>query len=260
MKNNHTDLKQLFRRIAGVVTIVTLLTGCEKDKVENDATVITGTGDIVAKVNEFRQVLGSQLNTTPGAVGGRREVNWDGVPADLLNKPLPGNFFNTIGSNIPSTRQRGLVYSSGVDNFQVSNDGFKGLNSETASAFTPFSGSQVFANVNSDLWKVEFQVPGEVTPATVRGFGLVFSDVDVANSTSVEFFNGAQSLGKFFAPVHDASSNLSFLGVYFKNQKVTHLMVGHDGILAEGGADVSTGGKKDFVVFDDFLFDEPVKQ
>ena len=75
MKNNHTDLKQFFRRIAVVVTIVTLLTACEKDKVENDATVITGSGDITARVNEFRQILGSQLNTTTGAVGGRREVN-----------------------------------------------------------------------------------------------------------------------------------------------------------------------------------------
>lgn len=260
MKNDNNDLKQLLRKIAGVVTIFALLTGCEKDKVESEVTIVTGTGDITAKVNEFRQVLGSQLNSTPGAVGGRREVNWDGVPADLLNKPLPGNFFNTIGTNVPPTRQRGLVYSSGVDNFQVSNDGFKGVNSETADAFAPFSGSHTFANVNTNLWKVEFQVPGEATPATVRGFGLVFSDVDVANSTFVEFFNGTESIGKFFAPVHDASSNFSFLGVHFKNQEVTHLMVGHNGTLAEGGADISDGGKKDFVVFDDFLFDEPVKQ
>ena len=260
MKNDQLGLARLVRKMAAVLTIFTLVTACEKDKVENDVTVVTGSGDINAKVNEFRQLLGSQLNTTPGVIGGRREVNWDGVPTDLLNKPLPGNFFNTIGTNIPPTRQRGLVYSSGADNFQVSNDGFRSLNAETASAFTAFSGSQVFANVNSDLWKVDFQVPGETTPATVRGFGLVFSDVDVANSTFVEFFNGTESLGKFFAPVHDASTNFSFLGVHFKNQKVTHLMVGHDGKLAEGGADISTGGKKDFVVFDDFLFDEPVRQ
>ena len=260
MKNDQLGLARLVRKMAAVLTIFTLVTACEKDKVENDVTVVTGSGDINAKVNEFRQLLGSQLNTTPGVIGGRREVNWDGVPTDLLNKPLPGNFFNTIGTNIPPTRQRGLVYSSGADNFQVSNDGFRSLNAETASAFTAFSGSQVFANVNSDLWKVDFQVPGETTPATVRGFGLVFSDVDVANSTFVEFFNGTESLGKFFAPVHDASTNFSFLGVYFKNQKVTHLMVGHDGKLAEGGPDISTGGKKDFVVFDDFLFDEPVRQ
>lgn len=260
MKKNPSNLTQLLGIVAGVVTIFTLSTGCEKDKKENDVTVVTGAGDITAKVNEFRQVLGSQLNTTPGAIGGRREVNWDGVPADLLNKPLPGNFFNSVGTNIPPTRQRGLVYSSGVDNFQVSNDGFKGVNSATSDAFTPFSGSHTFASVNSDLWKVEFQVAGEATPATIRGFGLVLSDVDVANSTFVEFFNGTESLGKFFAPVHDATSNFSFLGVYFKNQTVTHLMVGHNGRLAEGGADVSTGGKKDFVVFDDFLFDEPVKK
>jgi hypothetical protein len=260
MKNNHSVLKQLIAKLTGVIAICVLLAGCEKDKVENDVTVITGTGDITSKLNEFRQVLGPQLNTTPGAVGGHREVNWDGVPPELLNKPLPGNFFNTIGTSVPPTRQRGLVYSSGIDNFQVSNDGFVSVNASTAAAFAPFSGSQIFANVGSDLWKVDFQVPGEALPATVKGFGLVFSDVDKPNSTFIEFFNGTESIGKYFAPVHDASSNFSFLGVYFKNQKVTHIRVGHDGSLAEGGADVSAGGQKDFVVFDDFLFDEPVRQ
>ena len=105
-----------------------------------------------------------------------------------------------------------------------------------------------------------FPGSGSTYAATVSGFGIVFSDVDVPNSTFIEFFNGTVSVGKFFAPVHDATSNLSFLGVHFKNNKITHLQVGHDGPLAEGGKDVSAGGQKDFVVFDDFLFDEPVKQ
>lgn len=259
MKENHVISAFLPRSIAGLFAIIVLATGCKKDKVENDTTVITANGDINSKVNEFRQVLGAQLNNAPGAVGGRREVNWDGVPAEFLNKPLTANFFNTPGSNTPATRQKGFVYSAGVNNFQVSDDGFKSVNSSTAASFSPFSGSQTFANVGSNLWDIGFQVPGEPIAATVRGFGLVFSDVDVPNSTFIEFFNGTESLGKFFAPVHDANSNLSFLGVYFKEQKITHVRVGHDGTLIDGGNDISAGGQKDFVVFDDFLFDEPVK-
>ena len=160
----------------------------------------------------------------------------------------------------PPTRQRGLVYSSGVDNFQVSNDGFVSVNPSNAAAFIPFSGNQAFANVNSDLWKVDFQVPGQNIPATVRGFGMVFSDVDLPNTTFIEFFNGTESIGKFFAPVHDATSTHSFLGVHFKDKQITHVRIGHDGPLAGGGPDVSGGGQKDLVVFDDFLFDEPIKQ
>jgi hypothetical protein len=152
------------------------------------------------------------------------------------------------------------VYSAGVNNFQVSNDGFSAINSSTASAFTPFSGDKTFANVGSNLWDIGFQVPGEPVAATVKGFGLVFSDVDVPNSTFMEFFDGTKSLGKFYAPVHDAKSNLSFVGVHFSKEKITHIRVGHDGALVEGGNDISAGGQKDFVVFDDFLFDEPIKQ
>lgn len=258
-----TNVLSRFRIVVFLMVVVAIFSAsCDKDDVEkkDDFTVVSATGDISAKVDEFRSILGAQLNTTPGAVGGRREVNWDGVPAQLLDKPLPGDFFNTTGNNVPATRQRGLVYSAGVNNFQVSNDGFRATNSSTADAFTPFSGNQTFANVGSNLWDIGFQVPGEPVGATVRGFGLVFSDVDVANSTFIEFFNGTESIGKFFAPVHDASSNLSFLGVHFKTERITNVRVGHDGSLTEGGKDVSSGGQRDFVVFDDFLFDEPVKK
>ena len=260
MKNNSCILLRIFASVALPLTICIATSSCKKDKIDNDVTVISGNGDITAKVDEFRQILGSQLNTTPGAVGGRREINWDGVAADLLNKPLPANFFNTIGNNVPASRQRGLVYSAGINDFQVSHNGFLNTNSSTAAEFTSFSGNQIFANVGSNLWDIGFQVPGQPEPATIRGFGLVFSDVDVPNSAFLEFFHGDQSLGKFFAPVHNAGTNLSFLGVHFKNEKITHVRVGHDGILTTGGKDISAGGQKDFVAFDDFLFSEPVKQ
>ena len=260
MKHTNIIPSRFLFYVVVVATVSIFTVACKKDKVENDVKVISGTGDITSKVNEFRQILGSQLNTAPGAVGGRREINWDGVPADLLNKPLAGDFFNTIGNNIPATRQRGLVYSAGVNNFQVSSDGFKSANSSTVAEFTAFSGNQIFANVGGNLWDIGFQVPGEPVPATVQGFGLVFSDVDLANSTFIEFFDGDESAGKFYAPAHDANTNLSFLGVYFNNKKITHVRVSHDGKLTEGGKDISAGGQRDFVAFDDFLFDEPVKQ
>lgn len=245
---------------ATLLSFTIAMSSCKKDKVESNIIVVSGSGDITGKVNEFRQILGTQLNNAPGAVGGRREINWDGVPGDQLNKPLPNDFFNTAGNNVPASRQKGLVYAAGVSNFQVSNDGFASTNPASAAEFTSFSGSQVFANVGSNLWDISFQVPGQPQEATINGFGLVFSDVDVANSTFIELFNGDQSLGKFFAPVHEASSNLSFLGVHFANEKITHVRVGHEGKLTDGGKDISAGGQKDFVAFDDFLFSEPVKR
>jgi hypothetical protein len=254
MKSNILYLQ----RFIAACCMLACITACKRDK-SNDMVVVTATGNINSKVDEFRQLLGATLNTAPGAVGGRREINWEAVPDSLLGKAMPGNFFNPVGNDPAlASRQKGLVYEPGTGEFMVSNTKFANVNAETASGFDAFSGTKTFANVGKNLWPVDPQVPGANVAATVKGFGVVFSDVDVATSTFIEFFNEGKSLGRFFAPVHDNTSSLSFLGVYFKNEKVTRIMVGHDGILIQGGKDISNGGTKDFIILDDFLYDEPV--
>lgn len=246
--------------IAGAL-VTSLLTSCEKDSENSDVVVISANGNISAKVDEFRQLLGSQLNTAPGAVGGRREINWEGVPDSLLGETLPNDFFNPAGNDPAlAVRQRGIQYEP-TGNFMVSNAGFAEINSQAAGEFTAFSGSKTFANINSDLWSIVPEVPGQDVAATVKGFGIVFSDVDVANSTFIEFFNEQKSIGKFFVPVRGSGSSHSFLGVYFKKEKVTRIKVGHDGVIGDGQKDVSQQqGAKDLIVLDDFLYDEPVQK
>lgn len=234
-----------------------LFFSCKKEsKPEGSFTVYKATGDIRPKMEEFRAALGL-INITHGATTGRREINWDGVPDSLLNKPLPGNFFNPVGSGAPVALQRGLVYDDGE--FEVSATNFSHLNSEAPGELPAFSGTKTFANVSRLEWPVGFEVAGEKTPASVKAFGLVITDIDVEGSVSVEFFAGDKSLGKFFPPAHDGSSAFSFFGVSFKNERVTKVMVHHQGALADGQKDVSQGGPKDLVVFDDLIYSEPVK-
>ena len=82
---------------------------------------------------------------------------------------------------------------------------------EQASEFTAFSGTKTFTNTTTVKWDVKFQKAGTTESASVQSFGLVFSDVDEDNSTSLEFFNGEKSIGKYFVPAHDATSSFSFL-------------------------------------------------
>lgn len=241
------------------VLAIGLFSSCEKDNENSDVVVIKASGNISAKVDEFRQVLGVTLNTTPNVTGGRREINWEGVPDSLLGKPLPNDFFNPVGNDPAlAVRQRGLVYEP-TGNFMVSNAGFAEINSQAAGQFAAFSGSKTFANINSNLWNIFPGIPGKDVAATVKGLGIVFSDVDVANSTFVEFFDEQRSLGKFYVPVRDNSSSHSFLGVYFKKEKISKIRVGHDGVLGDGQKDISQqAGAHDLIVMDDFLYDEPV--
>ena len=236
---------------------VMFLTACKKDgQKDPEAVVFAANGDINTELNEFRNKLGT-LNTTPGATSGRREINWDAIADAQTGIQLPGDFFNATGAGAPVTRQRGLIYA-GTHEAMVSKNSFENINANASSEFSSFSGDKSFAVVDAPEWPVEFRVAGQITPAVVNGMGIVFCDVDKPSSTFLEFFNDGISLGKFFVPAHDAGSKFSFLGVYFPNQKITSVKVGHEGKLADGEKDISNGGTKDLVIMDDFIYSEPV--
>lgn len=220
--------------------------------------IIASSGDITNAVTNFRSQLGV-LNTTPGPTSGRREINWDAVPDSLNDKPMPLDFFNPTGKNADASLQRGLSYDPGKGTFMVSGNNFAQTNSNAASQFNAFSGTKTFANTTAAQWPVGFQKAGTSESAYTQAFGAVFSDVDEANTTSLEFFDGEKSLGKYFVPPHDNTSSFSFLGVRFvNNEHITKVQVTHDGFLAEDVKDISEGGNKDLVVLDDFIYSEPL--
>lgn len=229
---------------------------CDKEDSERDPMVFSAKGNITAKVTEFKNLLGP-ANITPGVTTGRREINWDGVPDAMDGQKLPGDFFNPVGAGAQTSLQRGIVYA-GLNDAMVSKTNFSEVNANASGSFSTFSGNKGFAVVNSNQWPVTFEVAGQHTSATIKGFGAVFSDVDKDNSTAIEFFNGSTSLGKFFVPAHDNTSTLSFLAVYFPDQLVTDIKISHEGKLIDGENDITQGGTKDLVVMDDFIYSEPL--
>lgn len=214
--------------------------------------VVQGSGDIAPVVARFRALLGDPLNGGQAGqqAAGRREINWDGVPASFTdNDALPADFFNTRSP-------RGAVFTGPA--FRVSDRNLAEVDPSYAGQFTFFSPQKTFAVAGSAVMETEFQVPGATTPAAVRGFGVVFVDVDRQGSAYLEFFGPSGSLGRFDAPVQSAGSPLSFLGVVFQDTVVTRVrIVSGNAALGEGVRDVSDGGREDLVVMDDFLYSEP---
>ena len=98
-------------------------------------------------------------------------------------------------------------------------------------------------------------------PAEVSGFGAVFTDVDLANSTEIEFFdrNGNPLTSRSVLPGTVADASLSFLGVTFNAGEMIASIRITTGTnpLAQGINDNPTAGI-DLVVMDDFLYAEPV--
>jgi hypothetical protein len=215
--------------------------------------------------DQFRTDLGGgTVAGANGSFGGlRREINWDGVPASSSAPNfLAANFFNTASP-------RGVIFSTAGSGVQVSGAttdagagqpaaaDFGNIDASYAATFAPFSAQRLFTPRGSNVTDVAFFLPGTNTPALTKGFGAVFSDVDLANTTSIEFFDSASvSLGLFFAPATLGIETFSFLGVSFATALVARVrIISGNTALAAGQTDQNGG--RDVVVMDDFVYGEP---
>ena len=194
-----------------------------------------------------------------GAFGGvRREINWDGTP-DVFSAPsnLPADFFNV---NSP----RGVVFSPpGWGSLVRATAGgapveFDNIDPTYSGTFGVFSAQRLFTTLGSNIVDVNFLVPGTATAALTRGFGAVFTDVDLANTTSITYFdaNGA-SLGTWFAQALVGSQTFSFLGVSFADAIVGRVRIVSGNAALGAGVTDQNGLARDLVVMDDFIYGEP---
>ena len=215
----------------------------------SDFRVFTATGDIAARLAQFRTALGDVLNvTTPGNPGGRREIRWDGAPAG----ELPGDFFNT-------TVKAGAIFSTGGIGFFNSGNDFSEVNPAYGDDFNAFSQPKTFMPIGSAEMTVSFRVAGTETLAATRGFGVVFSDVERVGAASIKLFDAqGRSLGQYHAPARSDPAGFSFVGVVFGSAVVAQVRIASgQRALSSGVQDLSDGGNLDLVVMDDYLYAEP---
>jgi hypothetical protein len=194
---------------------------------------------IQATVDAFRSDLGSLKPNVVGSLGtGRREINWDGVPANFsAPNLLPNDFFNV---NSP----RGTVYSTpgmGVAVSANATDGterFGNIDPAYPSLFQVFSPQKLFTAINSNVVDVNFFVPGTSVPALTRGFGSVFTHVALPDTTSLMFFGpNNESLGTFFVPSVLGDQTFSFLGVDFGLPEVSRVRITSGNVAFSAGGD-----------------------
>jgi hypothetical protein len=222
--------------------------------------IMTGAGSPAAiqpQVDAFRTLLGPLNPSTAGSFGtGRREINWDGVPGALsAPNAMPAGFFNT-------TSPRGVRFTTPGTGFQVSADAASGIAAEFGNIdpsypglFRTFSPQRLFTPLGSNVTDVNFLIPGSSTAALTRGFGVVFTDVDLANTTSLTFFDASDTpLGTFHVPAFPGNETLSFLGVDFGANLVSRVRI-VSGNAALGGPESIAA---DRVVMDDLIYGEPV--
>jgi hypothetical protein len=195
---------------------------------------------IQATVDSFRLALGGINNgNAPGTIGGRREINWDGggSATTISGTPFDG-FLNIRGARF-TTPGTGFV--------QAPPDALDPL------SFGLFSPLRIFSPIGSNITDVSFFIPGTngAVPATVSGFGAVFTDVNRDDSTSrttIEFFDISNNLifSQAELPGLVSKQSLSFLGAVGDADEAIYRVR------------ITTGTTPfDLVAMDDFIYSEP---
>jgi hypothetical protein len=225
---------------------------------------------IQAAVDQFRADLGA-LNPNNGQSfkTGRREINWDGVPDSVASpNAMPPDFFNvnsTRGAVFTSTAGPVLIGPQ-LQPFQISSTlasgvpvRFGNINPTYTNEFQAFSEQRLFTTTpGSNVIEISFFIPGTNIPATVNGFGAVFTDVD-STSTRMQFYD---EKGKILLTpngnIAGVDKGLSFQGVsYTDGTRISKVQIILGNVPLSIG---TTDGKADLfdvVAMDDFIYGEP---
>jgi hypothetical protein len=221
---------------------------------------------IQGAVEEFRAALGKpNNNNNPGPLlGGRREINWDGGSPAIVATTSPvtpfNTFLNTRGAQFTTP---GGVVGGGLS--QATPEGLAVLfgNPAYATIFKTFSPSRLFTPVGSNITDGSFFVPGSngAAPATVTGFGAVFTDVDQPDGgrgthkdhTLIEYFDrGGKRIFSSSVPPSPGDGSLSFIGIVFRDARIASVR-----ITTEDAPGRPDDRKHDIVMMDDFIYGEP---
>ena len=226
---------------------------------------------IQSTVDAYRAALGdpNNANNAGPLASGRREINWDGGGSTDTTDPVtPFNvFLNTRGGQF-TTLGIGLSQAPPSGGTQ---GGLEVLfnNPTYGATFSTFSAPRLFTPVGSNLTEAAFFVPGTngAAPATVRGFGAVFTDVDESDgiaprmrranprgaSTRMEYFDReGRLIFSSFVPASPGDASLSFFGILFDDARIARVRI-TTGNVAPGPDD----GEVDIVMMDDFFYSEP---
>jgi hypothetical protein len=238
-----------------------------------DFVIFQATGPTAASiqgtVDAYRVALGDPNNgNVAGQSSGRREINWDGGSTTNLSTTVAGSTFTgfqgTRGA-LFTTPGTGFVQApAAADPVQFPPGGLAGLfnNPTYGTIFPAFSDSRLFSAIGSNITDVSFFVPvaqgGINEPATVTGFGAIFTDVDKRGNGNagarIEYFDAdGDLLFSSIVPARPGDGSLSFFGIVFEEARIARVRI-TSGNVAPGPDD---HGRRDVVMMDDFLYGEP---
>ncbi|HEY0426745.1 MAG TPA: VCBS repeat-containing protein [Pyrinomonadaceae bacterium] len=271
MKHAATNIIRSFL-LSGLVLLLVAISVVAAPVIRSNAG--TSAVNIQDTITLFRQDLGGANNGVGNSyTTGRREIDWDDVPDNLASPNyLPNNYYN-------STSARGVIIDNPcnrADYIRVSADSSNATNTPVrfgdidpsyTNNFKAYSGQRIFSPTDSSFAgrcsevDINFYVPGTNIPATVNGFGAVFSDIDVFGRAMI-FVYGVDGKRLIPSPTSTTAlpfnNGLSFLGISFNSgERIARVRIylSYDA-LQLGVPDENNMGF-DVVAMDDIIYGEP---
>jgi hypothetical protein len=225
---------------------------------------------IQGTVDAFRAALGDPNNGNAAGplATGRREINWDGGGSTDTTPPatpftvflnIRGTQFTTPGTGLSQAPPSGGAQGGLATLFN---------NSTYADIFDTFSSPRLFTPVGSNHTDAWFFIPGTSggTPAVVKGFGAVFTDVDLPEghlrsrfsslkaSTLMDYYDVAgQRIFSAFVPAAPGDAGFAFLGIVFEDARIARVRI----TTGNKNPGPNDGDGVDIVMMDDFIYGEP---
>lgn len=221
----------------------------------------------------FNDITGTVDNGTGGSYKtGRREIDLGLIPDNFAEPNIfPGDFFKTTvprGALMRSTCRSSLIaVSADVINPTGTPIAFQNIEPTYLNNFVTFNSQRMLAMKWSTAgwgtcssFMITFSIPGTNIPATVKGFGVVYTDTDTGTNTQMRFFdvNGAQLGGNTTFGALSNSGGLSFVGIsYNAGERIAAVEIMSGGMpLAQGGID-GPGFTEDRVAIGAMFYAEP---
>jgi hypothetical protein len=209
-------------------------------------------------IDAFRAAIGGHDNGAGQPKrGGWRELNWDSW-GDDTKALVSGSSLTLYTSHGASFTGYGRGYLQTPLNVAQ----LTGIQPSYETTFTAFSPLRVFTPTGYNVTEVVFNQPGWAASAghaVVTAFGVVFSDVDLPDTTKIEFYDRTNQLSFVLnvPPGTVPTGSLSFAGAVVNADERIQRVEITTGNKKLGLPD-SNGDPVDVVVMDNMIFAEPL--
>lgn len=217
------------------------------------------TTDFIATVTSINDDVLTRFDARrlPLALGQEQNINWDGGAVTALTQGMTSTIAPDLFLNGAGNRQ--LTIGDNGQNIVVSEDAFAtlpggGANPSAGGGFANLTPTVNFSVTGGNVITIRFFEPNTTTPASIHGFGAIFTDVEVSNIAGLRIFDSSDTLIRTVSCPAGMSGASQFIGTMFASPMIRRIEIDMGNNMNFGTNPENPSMGNDFIILDDFRF------